>query len=155
MTKLATNRRATFDYKILEKYEAGIQLTGQEVKSAKNKNISLKGAYVTINNTGPGGHPEAWLINCHVSPYNKAGDLPDYDPTRSRKLLLHKKEIRNLIGKLTQKGLTLVPLSLYTSKSRVKVKFGIGRGKKQFDKREDIKKRDSDRRLQRALRQKK
>ncbi|MFH2105375.1 MAG: SsrA-binding protein SmpB [Parcubacteria group bacterium] len=153
MPKLAHNKRARFDYEILETYEAGIVLTGAEVKSVRQKNISLKGAYATINNTGPEHSPEAWLINAHISAYQPAGPQPDYDPTRSRKLLLHKKEVQRLIGKKNERGLTLLPLSFYTKKSRIKVGLGLGKGKKKFDKREDIKKKDDKRRMQRALKE--
>ena len=154
MSTLAINKRARVDYKILDNFEAGIMLSGQEVKSVRGKNISLKGSYVTVNSTGPGGTPEAWLVNCHISPYKHAGALPHYEPTHSRKLLLHRKEINTLIGKMKQQGLTLVPLKLYTRKSRIKLAFGLGRGKKEFDKRQDIKKRDTDRAIGRALRKK-
>ena len=145
MSILAINKRVRHDYEILEKYEAGIKLTGAEVKSAKLKQISLKGSYVTIK------EGEAWLINCHISPYKKARQ-ENYDPTRTRKLLLHKKEINSLIGKLKQKGLTLIPLRVYTKRSLVKIEFGLCRGKRKYEKRELIKKREAKRRIQRALR---
>lgn len=154
MTRLAINKRATYDYEIIETFEAGLMLTGQEVKSAKGKNISLKGSFVAINHTGPGGQPEVWLLNCHISPYKFAGDLPHYEPTRSRKLLLNKKEIESLIGKTKQQGLTLVPLSMYTKKSLVKVSVGLAKGKRQIDKRQTIQKRESDRQIGRLLRHK-
>lgn len=148
MSDLAKNPRAFFDYQIQEKFEAGLILTGQEVKSIKNGHTSLKGSYVTIKDS------EAYLINAHVSPYKMAGPLPNYNPTRSKKLLLHKKELRSLIGKLKQKGITLVPLKIYARHGKIKLEFGIGIGKKKFDKRETIKKRETKRQIERALRQK-
>lgn len=152
MKSLAYNKRAKFDYEILETEEAGIVLHGHEVKSAKHGNASLKGAYVVIQQTGPKGAPEAWILNMHIGPYKQAGEIPKYEPTRSRKLLLHKREIDYLIGKQREKGLTLVPISLYTKKGKIKLEFGIGRGKKKFDKREKIKERESKRRIDRAIR---
>lgn len=145
MKILAINKQARYNYEILGKYEAGIEFTGPEVKSAKLKQISLKGSYVTIKDS------EVWLLNCHISPYKKARQ-EGYDPTRTRKLLLHRKEIDSLIGKLKQKGLTLVPLKVYTKKKLVKVEFGLGRGKRKYEKRELIKKREAKRKIQRALR---
>ncbi|MBU1167191.1 SsrA-binding protein SmpB [Patescibacteria group bacterium] len=142
---LAKNKRARFDYHILENFEAGLVLEGQEVKSIRDKNVSLKGSYVTIRNN------EAYLINAHISPYKHAGQLTDYDPTRTRKLLLTKKEIKSLIGQLKQKGLTLVPISLYSRKRRIKLEFGLGKGKKDYDKRQDIQKREDTRKILQKL----
>lgn len=141
---LAINKRASFDYELLDKYEAGLVLTGQEVKSAKLGHTSLSGSFVTIHNG------EAHLTNCHISPYKFAGKLPDYNPTRSRKLLLHKNEIASLIGVIQQKGLTLVPIKLYNKENRVKLEFAIARGKKKIDKRETIKKREVQREIERT-----
>lgn len=141
MPTLAVNKRGKFDYEILDTFEAGLQLTGQEVKSAKNGRINLKGSYVTISN----GQPT--VINMHIPKYEKAGPLPDYDPYRTRKLLLNKKEIDRLIGKKDEQGLTLIPLSVYTKRGKIKLEFGIGRGKKKHDKREDIKQKDIKKRL--------
>lgn len=146
MKVLAINKRARYDYEILDSFEAGLVLTGQEVKSIKTGHISLKGAYVTIKDE------EAYVINMHVPPYRFAGPLPSYDPYRTRKLLLHKKELKRLIGKRKEKGLTLVPTRIYLKKGLIKLEFGIGRGKKQADKREDIKKRDTDREIRRQMR---
>ncbi len=143
MPVLAINKRANFDYEILQKYEAGLSLAGQEVKSAKAGNVQLKGAYVSIANG------QASVINMHIGAYPKAGPLPSYNPTRTRQLLLHKREINHLIGKKQELGLTLVPLRVYTKRNRVKLEFGIGRGKKKFDKRDDIKRRDVKRDLRR------
>lgn len=148
MPILATNPRAKFDYHILETFEAGIVLFGQEVKSVKKRQMSLKGAYVTIRNK------EAQLINALISPYQPKNTPTDYEPLRTRKLLLHKKEIRSLIGKIKQKGLTLVPLRIYTKHNRIKLEFGLGQGKRKIDKREKIKKREAQRKIERALRQK-
>lgn len=152
MSTLAKNKRATFDYDILEEYEAGIVLTGQEVKSVRAGNVSLKGAFVTIRGQIAGGRtPEAWLTNAHITPYSKAGPLPKYEPTQSRKLLLKKSELNTLLGKRKQGGLTLLPLSLYTKHNRIKVRVGLGRGKKQYEKRESIKKRETDRTIRDKL----
>lgn len=151
---LAQNKKAFHDYHILEKIEAGLKLEGQEVRSAKQKNISLKGAYVTINYSSKNHSPEAWLLNAHISPYKYAGKLKSYEPTRSRKLLLNKNEILRLIGLKKQKGLTFIPISVYTKKGLVKLLLGICRGKKLYDKRQDIKKRESQRETQRLFRSK-
>lgn len=148
---LASNKKAYHDYHILEKLEAGLKLHGQEVKSAKQKNISLKGSYVTISYTGKNHQPEAWLLNTHISPYKFAGNLKSYDPTRSRKLLLARLEINKLIGLKKQKGLTFIPLSVYTKKGLIKLELGLCRGKKLFDKRQDIKKREDQRNMRRML----
>ncbi len=145
MKNLAINRRAKFDYRILEKFEAGLVLNGYEVKAAKNGHLSLKGAYVTINQN------EVWLINALISPYQPKNMPEDYDSSRSRKLLMHKREIKSLIGKRKGKGLTLVPLRVYTKHSRVKLEFGLGQGKRQIDKRENIKQRETDRKIERAM----
>ncbi len=152
MKSFAYNKRARFDYQILETLEAGISLKGFEVKAIRANNVSLKGAYVVIQNTGGRKTPEAWLINMHVAEYKMASIPQGYEPTHSRKLLLHKKEITYLIGKQREKGLTLVPISLYTKGGRIKLEFGVGRGKKRLDKRESIKERESTRRIQRAMR---
>ena len=146
MSILASNRRAGFDYEILETYEAGIQLTGYEVKSARAGHIQMAGSFVVVRNR------EAFLIGATISPYQASNTPAGYDPTRSRKLLLHLREIQELIGKSAQKGLTLVPLSLYTKKSRIKLSFGLSRRKKKYDKRETIRKRDDERKMNRALR---
>ncbi len=145
MSIISINKRARFDYEILEVFEAGVVLTGQEVKSIKTGHISLAGAFVTMKGE------EAWLTNSSVPPYKMAGKISDYEPTRPRKLLLHKKELASLVGKIKQKGLTLVPLRVYTKGSKVKLEFGIGRGKKKYEKRETIKKREVDRKIRSAM----
>ena len=146
MANLAYNKRANFDYTISDKYEAGLMLTGQEVKSVKAGHISLKESFVTVK----GG--ELFLTNAHITPYKHAGDIKGYEPTRPRKLLLKKSEIRRLVGKVRTEGLTLVPIQVYTKKRYLKLEFGVGKGKKKFDKREDIGKKESARRIQRELR---
>ena len=148
MSTLATNPRAKFDYHILEKFEAGIVLFGHEAKAIKSNRVSLKGSYVSIKND------EAWLINVQISPYQPKNTPKEYDPTRSRKLLLHKKEISSLIGKTKRKGLTLMPLRVYTKHNRIKLEFALAQGKRKTDKREKIKKRETDRKIDRALRNK-
>lgn len=145
MASFAINRRAKFDYRILETFEAGLVLSGHEVKAIKNGRISLRGSYIAIRNE------EAWLINTNIPAYQPKNMPDDYDPTRDRKLLLHRKEIKGLIGKIKQKGLTLVPLRVYTKHRKLKLEFGLGQGKVKTDKREAIKKREAQRRIDRAL----
>lgn len=145
MSAIAINKRATFDYEILERFEAGIVLSGQEVKSIKTGHISLAGAFVTLK----GG--EAWLTNSHVPPYKMAGKVVDYEPTRPRKLLLRKQELSSLYGKIKQKGLTLVPTRVYTKGNKIKLEFGIGRGKKKYEKRETIKRREIDKKIRETM----
>lgn len=143
---LAVNKKANFDYKIMETYEAGMVLRGYEVKSIKNGHISLKEAYIDMR-TNKSGKTELFLLKAHVSQYGPAGDIKDYDPTRPRQVLLHQKEIAHLIGKKKQLGLTLVPIKIYTKNSFIKLEFGVGQGKKKYDKREDLKKKDVERHL--------
>lgn len=146
MKTLALNRKASFEYEFIERYEAGISLLGHEVKSVRNGRISLKGSFVTTKGS------EIFLTNADIPLYGNAGDVKDYAPRRSRKLLLKKKEIAYLIGKSRTEGLTLVPLRVYTKKRLLKLEFALARGKKRFDKREKIKKRESDRDARRKLR---
>ena len=143
MPNLAENRQARFDYEILEKLTAGIVLTGQEVKAAKQGSINLKGSFVTFSGNN------AQLTNAHISKYKAAGPLPDYDPTRSRRLLLKKREIQYLREKSLEKGLTIIPLRVYTSNHLIKVEIALGRGKHLYDKRATIKKRDVEREMRR------
>ncbi len=145
MKILAENRKARFDYEILEKFEAGMVLIGQEVKSIKSGRISIKGSYVVLKGEEP------YLIGANVPPYQPKNAPPDYEPERSRKLLLTKSEIKHLIGKTKEKGLTLVPLRVYTKRGKVKLEFGIGKGRKKADKRELIKKREAEREIGKAL----
>lgn len=144
MADFAVNRRASFDYDILETYEAGVVLLGFEVKAVKTGRISLAGSFAVIRGN------EAWLLNTVIPPYQPANTPIDYDQTRSRRLLLHKSQIKELIGKTSQKGLTIVPLKVYTKNARVKVLLGLGRHRKKGDKREVIKKREAARDIERA-----
>jgi SsrA-binding protein len=145
MPKLADNRRALRDFEILDEFEAGLVLHGYEVKAVRGGLMKLQGSYVTI------ASGSARLINAHIGPYQKAGNIKDYDPVRTRQLLLHKKEIAKLASKLETKGLTLVPISVYTKGSKIKLKFGLARGRKEFEKKEQKKKRDIERDVMRDL----
>jgi len=145
MPTLAVNKQARHEYKILETYEAGVSLTGAEVKSVRAGHINLKGCFATLKDGG------LWLLNAHISRYAAAGPQPGYDPVRTRALLLHAREIGRLAGHLKEKGLTLIPLSIYTKGNRIKVELGLGRGNKQYEKREIIKKRDIDRDIRSIL----
>jgi SsrA-binding protein len=129
----------------LEKFEAGISLIGQEVKSLKTRGVNLSGNYVVMKNS------EVFWIGAHISPYQPKNAPSNYNPERSRKLLLKKEEIKYLVGKTKQKGLTLIPLKLYIKNGKIKLEFGIAKGKKKFDKREIIKKREVEREIRRAL----
>lgn len=142
---VARNKKALHDYHIIDTYEAGIVLAGPEVKSIRAGKVSLNEAFARIDGN------EAWLYGLHVSPYDPASRW-NVEPTRNRKLLLHRREIRRLIGATQQEGFTLVPLELYLKDGRVKVGIALARGKKRFDKREDMKKRDAEREMQRAVR---
>lgn len=141
---LITNKKAYFDYEILEKIEAGIELFGFEVKSLRDGQGSLLGAHVTIRGR------EAFVINMQIPPYQPANTPRDYDPLRNRRLLLTKKEIEELAKIESQKGLTIVPLSVYNSGRKLKLEVAVVRGKKKYDKRETIKKRDTDREIRRV-----
>ena len=154
MAILARNKRAYFDYEVLEKYEAGLKLLGHETKAVKNSQVSLKGSHITIKRPAKDRLPELYLINAHISLYKNAGDITDYKPDRPRKLLITKKEIKYLMGKRQEKGLTLVPLRLYTKHSLVKLEFALAKGKRKVDKREDIKRKDLDRQKRQLLKQK-
>lgn len=141
---IVDNRRARHDYHLLERIEAGVVLTGTEVKSLRDGRASLQQAYAEVRGE------EAWLVGAHISVYEQ-GNLANHDPDRDRKLLLHRKEIASLAGKVAQRGLTLVPTKLYFKHGRVKVELALGRGKEQRDKRRDIAKREADRQMERAL----
>jgi SsrA-binding protein len=145
MTTLAKNRKAYFNYEILERFEAGISLIGQEVKSIKLGRINLAGSYVVFQNE------ELYLINADIPPYQPKNAPPDYNPRRSRKLLLKKKEIKYLMGKSRQKGLTLLPLRVYTKKGKIKLEFGLAKGRKKANKKELLKKRAIEREIAREL----
>ena len=141
---LCANRKARYDYHIEETYEVGIALLGSEVKSIRQGRATLRDSYAAVE------RGELYLYNCHISPYEQAGQFAP-DPLRSRKLLMHRAEIQRLVGKVEQKGLTLVPLSLYLKGPHVKVSLALARGKREHEKREAIKKRDTDREIRAAL----
>ena len=147
MAHYAENRKAYFNYEILEKYEAGIELLGVEVKSVRGGQMSLEGAFVIIR----GG--EAYLINANIPPYQAKNAPKDYDPLRNRKLLLTKKEISELRGSEKNKSLTIVPISVYNKNRKIKLEIALVKGKKKFDKRETLKKRDTDREIRRTLKE--
>jgi SsrA-binding protein len=141
---LASNRKAHHDYLILEKLEAGVALLGTEVKSIREGRINLKDSYAAVRDG------EAFLFHCHISPYSH-GNRENHDPIRVRKLLLHRNEIRKLIGKTQEKGLTLIPLRVYLSRGRIKIELGIARGKKSYDKREAERRKEADRETRAAM----
>ena len=138
---IATNRQARFEYFILEAYEAGIALTGTEIKSIRAGKLNLRDAYAQVKDG------EVWLIGMHISPYEQAGTYFQHDPMRPRKLLLHRREILKLRQEVGQKGLTLVPLRLYLKRGRAKIELGLAKGKKLYDKRDALAERDSRRQL--------
>jgi SsrA-binding protein len=142
--KLVENRRARFNYEIQETIEAGIALQGTEVKSIREGKANIQEAYADLRDG------EVYLIGCHISPYSH-GNRTNHDPLRDRKLLLNAREIRRIQGKVAEKGMTLVPLSFYVKGRFIKLKVGVGRGKKLMDKREDIKRRDQELEIQRGL----
>ena len=142
---VAVNRRAWHDYFIDEQYEAGLVLTGTEVKSLRAGKANLRDGFVRIDGR------EAWLENVHISSYEQGG-YSNHDPTRSRKLLLHGKEIASLVGKVRQRGYTVIPLRLYFSRNHAKVEIGLARGKKQYDKRQALAEADAKREMERAVR---
>lgn len=137
-----SNRRARHEYLVLETYEAGIALKGTEVKSLRAGSANLQDGYALVRKG------EIWLVGLHISPFEK-GNINNHDPRRDRKLLLHRKEIRKLAGKIQEKGLALIPLKIYFKKNIAKVEIGLCRGKKSYDKRETIRKRDVERQIQR------
>lgn len=141
---VARNKRARHDYEILETWEAGLMLSGTEVKSLRDGRAQITDAYAVVKDG------ELWLLNAHIAPYAQ-GNIWNHDPLRTRKLLLHRKEILKLIGQVERKGLTLVALELYFKRGRAKVRIGLARGKKLHDKRADLKERDDMRDMQRAL----
>ncbi len=147
MKVFSQNKKAYFNYNILEKLEAGLSLNGQEVKSIKKGQVSLKGGYISFEKEEP------YLININIPPYQRNNAPERYNSKRKRKLLLHKKEIDYLIGKSKEKGITLTPLKLYQKNGRIKLELGVSKGKKKTDKRESIKKKDSDREIDRMIKQ--
>lgn len=144
---VAQNKRAKFEYHILETFEAGLVLTGTEIKSIRANQVNLRQSYVQPR------EGELWLIDAHIAEY-KHGNRENHDPRQPRKLLLHRKQINNIIDNLNQKGLTVVPIRMYLKKGLAKVEIGLARGKKLHDKRADIARRDADRQMERALRKK-
>lgn len=143
MANYAENRKARFDYEILEKYEVGIELLGVEVKSVRSGKISIEGSFILVR----GG--EIFLINCNIQPYQQNNIIKDYDPLRNRKLLLTKKEIKELSEVEKNKSLTIVPISVYNKNRKIKLEIAVVKGKKKYDKRENIKKRETDREIRR------
>ncbi len=142
------NKYAGFSYEILDKLEVGLVLTGSEVKSIRNGQISLKSAYVSITYNP---RPELFLFKASISAYKKASSKLNYDPERPRKLLVNKSELKSLVGKLEQKGLTIIPLKVYTKRNLVKMEIALARGKKTYEKKEQIKTRDVEREIRRTL----
>ena len=147
MASYADNRQARFNYEFMEKYETGIELLGMEVKSVRGGQMSLEGAFVIVR----GG--EAFLINANVPPYQPKNAEKDYNSLRNRKLLLTKKEITELAGSEKNKSLTIVPISVYNKGRKIKVEIALVKGKKKFDKRETIKKRETDREVRREYKE--
>ncbi len=143
---IADNRKAHFDYHVLETFEAGIMLLGTEVKGIREGKANLRDAYARVEKG------EVWLYNVHINPYSHRGYV-DHDPKRRRKLLMHKQEIRKLIGKTVEKGLTLVPTRMYFKGGKVKVAIALARGKQMHDKRETIKRRETDRETRAAVKE--
>lgn len=148
MKALSESKKAYFDYQILEKFEAGLVLLGTEVKAIKTGKLSLKGSYIIIDQNS-----EVQLTGCHIPPFQPANAPLDYNPDRDRKLLLKKAEIQYLIGKSKEKGLTLIPLRVYTKKGKIKIEFGIARGKKKIDKRETIRAKEFKRQKDRLMKE--
>ncbi len=142
---VAVNRRATHDYFIDERFEAGLVLTGTEIKSIREGRVNLREGYARIVNG------EAWLTNVHIAPYEQ-GNRYNHEPLRDRKLLMHREEINELIGRVKQRGYTVIPLQLYLKHGRAKIELGLARGKREFDKRESIAKREAQRDIERGLR---
>ncbi len=146
MKIIAQNKKARYDFEILSTYEAGLVLCGTEIKSIRAGRVQLKDGYGKIQ------EGEAFLHDIYIEPYQNAGPF-NHDPTQPRKLLLHKKEIQRLYGKIQEKGLTLIPLRVYMKNGKAKVELGLGKGKRKYEKREDIKRQDAKREIQRNLRQ--
>jgi SsrA-binding protein len=144
--EVASNRKAFHDYFIDEKMEAGIVLAGTEIKSVRGGRVNLRDAFARIDDKG-----ELWLWNAHISPYDRAGAFFQHTPTRSRKLLMHKDQIKRLATKTQAKGLTLVPLRMYLKRGKAKVELGLARGKKNYDKRDALAERDANREIERSM----
>lgn len=142
---VSDNRQARFEYEILETFETGIELMGTEVKAIRQGKVNLRDGFALVRNS------EVWLHNVHISPLSNVSQVFNHEPRRTRKLLLHAEEIRKLIGQVEQKGLTLVPLNMHLKRGWVKVTLGLARGKKLHDKREDLKRKESKRDIERAM----
>jgi SsrA-binding protein len=141
---IATNRKARHDYFLLETFEAGLSLQGSEIKSIRAGQISIKEAYIKVDGK------QAWLVNAHIAPYDPAS-RENHDPTRERKLLLHKKEISKLWDEVRQKGVTIIPIRVYLKKGKAKVEISLAKGKRHYDKRQAIAKRDAQREMERSM----
>jgi SsrA-binding protein len=144
--QVASNRKALHDYFLEDSYEAGIALTGTEIKSVRGHRVNLRDGYVQIR------HGEAWLVNVHISPYD-FGNRENHEPRRDRRLLLHKQEIRKLTSKVSERGWTIVPLNMYIKEGRAKVEIALVRGKRLYDKRDTVAERDMDRELRRTMKE--
>jgi SsrA-binding protein len=144
---VSKNKRATFDFELLDKFEAGMSLQGTEIKSIRANQVNLRRSYVQNRNG------ELWLIDAHISPYEH-GNRDNHEPTRPRKLLLHRREINKILDEMAQKSLTVVPTRMYLKNGRAKVEIALARGKRKADKRSDLAKKDADRQVERALREK-
>lgn len=142
--QVSSNRKALHDYFIEDRYEAGIALTGTEIKSVRASRVNLRDGFVLIRNG------EAWLVNVHIAPYD-FGNRENHEPRRERRLLLHRQEIRKLLSKVSERGWTIVPLSMYLTKGRAKVEIALVRGKRQYDRKDAVAERDADRELRREL----
>lgn len=153
MKILALNKKATFDYQILETYEAGLVLFGYEVKTVRAGQANLKGSYISFK-TNKKNNNEAYLISSYIPLYKPAGKKEEYNPERPRQILLRKKELDYLVGKKQEKGLTVVPIKLYTKNSFIKLEVALVKGKKAFDKREDLKKKDTDKYIKTIMKKK-
>jgi len=151
MKVYSENKKAFYDYDILEKFEAGLVLLGTEVKSIKAGRINLTGSYVVFKGPTNGGYPEPYLIGTKVPAWQPKNAPDGYNPERQRKLLLNKKEINYLLGKSKEKGFSLIPLKIYAKDGKIKLEFGLAKGKKKYDKKEKIKKKDAEREIQREL----
>ena len=144
---IANNRKARRDYLVSDRYDAGLVLLGSEIKSIRNHNINIGDGYVREKDG------ELWLMNTHISPYKDAHNFGHSDPRRPRKLLLHRREINRIITKLREHGMTAIPLQVYLERGRAKVEIGVARGKRSYDKRADLAKRDHERQIERALKE--
>ncbi len=144
---ITKNRKARRDYLVTDRYDAGLVLMGSEIKSIRNHNINIGDGFVQEKDR------ELWLVNAHIAPYKDARNFGHSDPRRPRKLLLHRREINRIITKMRQNGMTAIPLQIYLERGRAKVEIGVARGKKRYDKRADLAKRDADRQIARALKE--